>query len=124
MKLKDKLKEAQYLKNGDINMFDYLYIMPTRRKHDSGYLMYEIYGSKIDNNKIEHFYILSKCSDVIDFNKCICDYEWFCSIDMPEYNVYRIFTRGNHKFLIPYFHCSSFNIEIRKENNNGIRDRR
>ena len=115
MKLKDKLKEAQYLKNGDINMFDYLYIMPTRRKHDSGYLMYEIYGSKIDN-KIEHFYILSKCSDVIDFNKCICDDEWFCSIEMPEYNVYRIFTRRNHKFLIPYFHCSSFNIEIRKEN--------
>lgn len=114
--LKEKLKNAKYLsREEDINLFDYLYIIPTRRKHDSGYLMYEIYGSIIDKNKKETFYSLTKCSDVIDFEKCVCQYEWFCSIDSPEYNIFRLFTHSTkYKFLVPYYHCSSFNIQIRE----------
>lgn len=117
MSLKEELKKASYLKNEEINMFDYLYIIPTRRKHDSGYLMYEIYGGKINKEtKKESYYSLSKCSDVIEFEKMFCDYQMFCSIDSPEYNVFRLFTRGKYQFLVPFFHCSSFTIEIRKEN--------
>lgn len=118
IKLKEQLKKAKKVRFDDNqNMFDFIYFIPTRRKHDSGYFMYEIYGSKYNvETKEEEFYNLSCYSDVIDFDKVVCDFDWFCSIDMPEYNVYRIFTRNGHKFLIRFFHCSSFQIQIRKEN--------
>ena len=114
MTLKEKLKNSEYLINeNDINCFDYIYFIPTRRKHDSGYYIFEIYGGIYNREtKEEKYYNLSKCSDVIDFEKITCLFQWFSSIDMPEYNVYRIFPRRNHKFVIPFYHCSSFMIDI------------
>lgn len=117
MSLKDDLKQAKYLKYDDkIYLFDYIYFMPTRKKHSSGYYMYEIIGSVFDKKcKKEKFYSLSKCSDVIDFTKIKCKYDWFCSVDMPEYNVYRLFTRKGYKFYTYYFHLSTFDIEVVEE---------
>ena len=111
MKLKEKLKEAIILYDVDEKfLFNYIYIIPTRRKHDSGYYMYEIYGS-IRNEHEEKFYCLSKCSDVIDLENV----NYIVSIDSPEYNVYRFFThRINYKFSVPYGHCSSFTIHVKE----------
>ena len=112
MKLKEKLKEACFLSTfEESHLFDYIYIIPTRRKHDSGYYMYEIYGSIR-----EKFYCLSKCSDVIDLENV----NYIVSIDSPEYNVYRFFTHcSNYKFSVPYGHCSTFIIEVKEELKNG-----
>lgn len=90
-----------------INGFDYIYFVQQRRKHDSGYNMMHIYGEK--DNKM---YALSKCSDVIDFEKATSRFEWFCSIDIPDYNVIRFFARDGRKFYCHYFHLSSFQITL------------
>ena len=117
MKLKEELKNAPYLKNeNDINVFDFIYFIPTRKKHSSGYYMYEIYGQRYNKlSKTYEYYNLSKCSDVIDFEKITGRFDWFCSIDMPEYNVYRLFTRHGYKFLIPFYHCRRFMIKIKED---------
>lgn len=112
--IKNIRENAEYLQfsNDNIIDFDYLYIIPTRRKHDSGYKIMEIYGEV--NNKL---YCLSKCSDVVDFEKAnfnYGDFSWFASFDMPEYNVIRIFARDNRKFRCIYKHLSSFQILILK----------
>ncbi len=113
MKLKEKLQSSNYLDDNLNVVFDNIYFIPTRRKHSSGYLMFEIYGSFYKNNE-EIFYCLSKCSDVLDFEKINCNWQWFCSIDMKEYNVFRIFARTGYKFSIPFYNCSSFLIDIIK----------
>lgn len=96
-------------------MFDYIYIIPIRRKHDSGYYIFEIYGEIYDKTKkLSNYYCLGTYSDVIDFEKIACIYDRAVSMDMPEYNVLRLFTRCNYKFLIPFFYCSSFVIEVRE----------
>lgn len=110
MKKENKIKfdNAIYLSERDnINGFDYIYFVQQRAKHDSGYNFINIYGKKNDD-----IYLLSACSDVIDFNKAISNFEWFCSIDIPDYNIIRLFTRDNRKFYCEYLHCSSFNISI------------
>ncbi len=105
---KTKFDNAKYLSERDnINGFDYIYFIQQKQKHDSGYNLINIYGEK--NNNI---YLLSARSDVIDFNKVISSFEWFCSIDIPDYNIIRLFTRDNRKFYYEFLHCSSFNINI------------
>ena len=111
MKKENKVKfdNAKYLSDSDnINGFDYIYFIPQRKKHNSGYNFINIYGKKDDI-----IYLLSACSDVIDFNKCVSKFEWFCSIDIPDYNIIRLFARDNRKFYCEFLHCSSFFISIR-----------
>lgn len=111
--IKEQLKQAIKLNNiNNIIFFDCIYFKPTKRKHSSGYNILEIYGSLIDKNEKETFFSLSKISDVIDFEKIITDFNWFASIDVPEYNIFRIFTRNNRKFKIEFLNISSFKIEI------------
>lgn len=107
--LKERLNNAEYL-DFDTNMheFDYIYFKATRRKHDSGYYIFEIYGYTEDNDK---YYKLSTYSDVIDFSQTKMNYD-MCSIDMPEPSIFRVFPRHRCKIVIPYIHCSSFRIEI------------
>lgn len=70
IKLREQFKNAEYISENKLNIFDYIYFVSTRRKHDSGYMMFEIYGEIINKEiKKRKFYNLSKCSDVIDFNK-------------------------------------------------------
>ena len=115
MTLKEKLQNANAIKYEDnINTFDYIYMVQQRSKHSSGYHLMKIYGSIIDKEtKEEKFYKLSGCSDVIDFDDVRSEFEWFCSIDIPEYNCLRFFARRNHKFYIEYFNLSSFKISIK-----------
>lgn len=117
MKLKDELlNNSIYIKNfeNDGMLYDYIYFIQQRKKHSSGYNFIHIYGERKGK-----YYILSRCSDVIDFNKILCNLEWFNSIDIPEYNVFRMFTSNNYKFKCDYLHCSSFSIEIVREEING-----
>ena len=113
MKFKDELiNNSKYLKNYEnyFMLYDYIYFIQQRKKDTSGYNLINIYG--------EHkgkYYILSQCSDVIDFNKILCNLEWFASLDIPEYNVFRLFTRRGYKFKCEYLNCSSFRIEIVRE---------
>lgn len=111
MKKENKIKfeNARKIYNEDTtNGFEYLYFIPQRKKHDSGYNYIKVYGEK--NNEI---YLLSEYSDVLDFNKIVSDYEWFGSIDIPDYNIIRLFARNNRKIYCEYFHCSSFSIKIK-----------
>lgn len=113
MKFKDELlNNSKYIKNyeNEFKLYDYIYFIQQRKKHTSGYNLINIYGEQ--NGK---YYILSQCSDVIDFNKILCNLEWFASLDIPEYNVFRLFTRHGYKFKCDYLHCSSFRIEIVRE---------
>ena len=114
MTIKEKLQKAKLISYGDnIHIFDNIYIVQQRGKHSSGY--HFIYGSILNKEtNEEEFYSLSRFSDVIDFEDMKCEFDWFCSIDIPEYNVFRLWTRHNYKFYIEYFHTSSFKISIKK----------
>lgn len=113
MKLKDELlNNSIYINNSENDgmLYEYIYFIQQRKKHSSGYNFIDVYGGRKGK-----YYILSKCSDVIDFNDISCHLEWFASIDIPEYNVFRLFARRGYKFKCDYLHCSSFRIEIVKE---------
>ena len=114
MKLKEKLENAKNLKFDDkIHIFDWIYFVPQRRKHDSGYNMMEIYGVVFNSKTLEEkIYKLSSASDVIDFDKCINNNNRFLSIDIPEYNIIRVFPRDSRNLKIDFFNISSFRIEI------------
>ena len=115
MKLKELLKEAKELNYSDnIPLFDWIYFVPQRRKHDSGYNIMEIYGVIFNSKTLEEkIYKLSSISDVIDFEKIIItEKRRILSIDIPEYNIIRMFPRNNKKFKVEFLNISSFNIEI------------
>ena len=108
----DMLEEAEYFKeDGSNNIFDELYIIQNIEKHDSGYHLITILGKK---NNEEKLYILSKRSDVIDFER-VAEHSWFISMDIPYYGIIRLFPRRNYRFLIPFTNTSSFTIEFAKE---------
>lgn len=111
MKLKDELLNNSIDINNTENdgmLYDYIYFIYNKeKKHTSGYNLINIYGEQ--NGK---YYILSQCSDVIDFNKILCNLEWFVSLDIPEYNVFRLFTRHGYKFKCDYLHCSSLELKL------------
>ena len=102
------LEEAEYLKDDSNNIFDELYVIQNIEKHDSGYHFITILGKR---DKEEKLYILSKCSDVIHFEK-VSEYSWFMSMDIPYYGIIRLFPRRNYKFLIPFTSISDFTVEF------------
>ena len=112
--LKEEFKTAIY--DSEKNTFDFLYFVSTRRKHDSGYYMIEVYGK--DEGK---FYELTRCSDVLDLSGLhfMTEKYWsLVSIDVPEPGVFRMFIHQRQlKFHVPFKGCSSFHIEVVEENN-------
>ena len=66
-----KKKELLELPNSDwqeeIPLLDEIYVISTRRKHDSGYKILDVYGVARTNGKISYAKKISGCSDVIDF---------------------------------------------------------
>ena len=113
--LKKEFKNAIYDREKDT--FDRLYFYATRRKHDSGYYLIEVYG--VDSE--DKLYTLTRCSDVLDLSGLhfMTEKYWnLVSIDVPEPGVYRMFIHSNElKFYIPYKGCSAFQIEVVEENN-------
>lgn len=110
--LKEEFKNAIF--DSKKNTFDFLYFVSTRRKHDSGYYVIEVYGK--DEGK---FYELTKCSDVLDLSGIYfkTDIYWnLVSIDVPEPGVFRMFIHQNgFKFCTPLKGCSAFQIEVVEE---------
>lgn len=104
----EKIAESKPFNENDKILFDELYILPRFELHDSGYHLLKIYGY---NKNEDCFYYLTLRSDVIHFEH-ICEKSWFCSIDIPYFGVFRIFTRRNYKFLIPFTNISDFTIEF------------
>ena len=90
----------------DIPLLDELYVVISNEVHDSGYLMYKIYGVAYGKNKgIIYAKLLTEISDVIHitpkFMRGDSKYRLpLVSIDSEEPNSFRIFTRGKAKIKI------------------------
>ena len=94
-----------------IPLLDYIYVIQTRRKHDSGYYCMEIIGANNEGYKRK----LSTFSDVIDLDEIFGSSTWCLSIDIPEYNVMRLFSH-RCKFKINSHGISTFSFDlIRRE---------
>lgn len=104
----EMISNAEKIKDDENNIFDELYVIQNIEKHDSGYHFIEVYGKRNNEDKM---YILTKCSDVIHFEKCN-EHSWFCSMDIPYFGIMRFFPRRNYKFLIPYTNISNFTVEF------------
>lgn len=91
----------------EIPLLDYIYIVPTRRKHDSGYYIFNIVGE----NKEGFKKIIDTYCDVIDIDRIINDRRCVC-MDMEEYPIIRLFTGYTQfKFKVK-FNLSSFVFEV------------
>ena len=102
----------------DIPLLDNLYIVISNEVHDSGYLMYKIYGVAYGKNReITYAKCLSDCSDVIQitptFIRGNSEYRLpLLSIDSIEPNLFRIFTRNKDNRIKVESTFSDFEFEI------------
>lgn len=112
--LKEEFKNAIYDREKDT--FDRLYFVSTRRKHESGYHIIEVYGTDDDEGI---FYVLTRCSDVLDLSGIHFETQKYwnlVSIDVPEPGVFRMFIHQQQlKFHVPFKGCSAFQIEVVEE---------
>ena len=98
--------EFEKVLTNDIPLLDVLYVVISNEVHDSGYLMYKIYGVAYGRNReITYAKCLSDYSDVIHitptFIRGNSEYRLsLLSIDSEESNSFRIFTRGKAKIKI------------------------
>ena len=98
--------EFENVLTNDIPLLDELYVVISNEVHDSGYLMYKIYGVAYGRNReITYAKCLSEISDVIHivptFIRGNSEYRLsLLSIDSEESNSFRIFTRGKAKIKI------------------------
>ena len=108
----------------DIPLLDNLYVVISNEEHDSGYLMYKIYGVAYGKNReITYAKCLSDCSDVIHitptFIRGYSEYRLpLLSIDSIEPNLFRIFTRNKDNRIKVKSTFSDFEFEIVEVKNN------
>lgn len=91
----------------EIPLLDFIYVIPTRKKHESGYMCMEIIGENKDGYKKK----LATYSDVIDLDNVFGKKEWLLSMDIPEYGILRFFTHYG-KFRINHYGISTFAFDI------------
>lgn len=109
--------ELENVFTNNIPLLDELYVVISNEEHDSGYLMYKIYGVAYGKNReITYAKCLSVCSDVIHiaptFIRGISEYRLpLLSIDSKEPNLFRIFIRNKDKIKVK-FTLSDFEFEI------------
>ena len=103
-----ELKQETIFNN--IPLLDYIFIITTRSKHDSGYMCMEIIGENDEGYKTK----LASFSDVIEITNLFKINKFYSSIsiDCPEYNVIRIFSIMNCKFKVIHYGISNFVIEV------------
>lgn len=108
----------------DIPLLDELYVVISNEVHDSGYLMYKIYGVAYGKNReITYAKCLSDCSDVIHitptFIRGNSEYRLpLLSIDSIEPNLFRIFIRTKDSRIKVKSTFSDFEFEIVEAKNN------
>ena len=109
--------EFENVFTNDIPLLDELYVVISNEIHDSGYLMYKIYGVAYGTNReVIYAKCLSDCSDVINitptFLRGNSEYRLsLLSIDSIEPNLFRIFIRSKDKIKVK-FTLSDFEFEI------------
>lgn len=109
-KLKDELLNTELEQwHIDIPLLDYIYVIPTKRKHDSGYMQMEIVGENVKGYKKK----LATYSDIFDIGEIFTNRHQYntLSIDIPEYGILRIFSHQN-KFKVKHYEISCFEIDI------------
>ena len=112
-----ELEQLEFENVYDIPLLDELYVVISNEVHESGYLMYKIYGVAYDRNrKITYAKCLSEISDVIHivptFIRGNSEYRLpLISIDSNEPNSFRIFTRVRGKIKLNYT-LSDFEFEV------------
>ena len=112
-----ELEQLEFENVYDIPLLDELYVVISNEVHDSGYLMYKIYGVAYGRNReITYAKCLSGCSDVIHISPAFIrgnsEYRLpLLSIDSNEPNLFRIFIRTKGKIKIKYT-LSDFEFEI------------
>ena len=109
-KLKDELLKVEHEKIfTDIPLLDIIYVIPTRRKHDSDFMQMEVIGENYDGYKKK----LATYSDVFDVCEIFTNrHQYFTlSMDIPEYGVIRFFSQQN-RFRVDHYAISSFCISI------------
>ena len=97
----------------DVPLLDFIYIITTRKKHDSGYMCMEIIGENKDGYRKK----LATYSDVVELDKIFTKKDWVLSMDCPEYNVIRLFSHVG-KFKVIHHGVSSFVIELKGDGSN------
>lgn len=109
-KIKEELLNVEEEKFcADIPLLDIIYVIPTRRKHDSGYNCMEIIGSNADGYKKK----LASWSDVFDISEIFGSRHAFhhVSMDIPEYGVMRFFV-NQFQFKVIHHGISSFVVDL------------
>lgn len=93
----------------DIPLLDEIYIIPTRRKHDSGYRCMEVIGVNKDGYKKK----LATYSDVFDIAQVFSTRHNFfhLSMDIPECGVIRFFN-CNFQFKVIHYGISTFSVDL------------
>lgn len=111
-KYKEELLATELEPIGEyVPLLDVIYVIPTRRKHDSGYMCMEIVGENKSGNYKKK---LATSSDVIDFKGMFLDSYSVLSMDMEETGIMRFFSRG-YRFKVVFFGISSFVVELVKD---------
>ena len=116
--------ELENVFTNDIPLLDNLYVVISNEEHDSGYLMYKIYGVAYDKNReITYAKCLTEISDVIKitptFIRGNSEYRLpLLSIDSIEPNLFRIFTRNKDNRIKVESTFSDFEFEIVEVKNN------
>lgn len=113
--LKKELLEIKPSKfDEEIPLLDNIYIIPTRKKHDSGFMCMEIIGTIGIFGEETYKKTLAYCSDVVQICKLFEDgkgLEMPLSMDCPEFGVIRIFSM-ECQFKVIHKHISDFVFEL------------
>ena len=99
----------------DIPLLDEIYVIPTTRKHDSGYRCMEIIGANNQGYKKK----LAVYSDIFEIGEIFSnrhDY-YHVSMDIPQCGVLRFFS-SNFKFKVIHYGMSTFLIDLVKGGSN------
>ena len=91
----------------DLPLFDYIYLVSKKEKHDSNFQLIDVYGWNI---KLQHGYKLGEVTDILEITIpfLLNEYEQL-TIDYPDKNVARYYflNRENIKFKV-FFRLSTF----------------
>lgn len=114
------LEKEKYLDEKNIPILDEIYVIIEKRKHDSGYQMYSIFGTRYNRETKERDY--AKClidyCDVINiaptFVKNLYDdcYYNLISIDSNEMGVFRFFSTSSKIGFKITMLCSTVEFQI------------
>ena len=102
--LLDKCKQTEFDK--ELPLLDHIYILPTTRKHDSGYKIMYIVGA---NSKEDKHYLLDTYCDVLDIGEFMSSAKDI-HIDIHDNGIIHIWS--NYQLFRSVFRVSSCTFEM------------